>query len=267
MDLHRTVMLRAQYRIRAELCRLRGLRARDAGDLRRLRQKELWYRGIPGELQWWRDWLPTEEGRAWQADVLDPERRIQDHVVAELIATLPGNVISILEVGAGPITHLGYTYPGRTIRITPVDPLAGEYAAMLRRAGVTAPVRSVKGDGEALLRQFKRDSFDLAWASNALDHCYDPILVIRNLLAVVKVGHPVVLRHYRNEGHAAEYEGMHQWNFDVRDNDLIVWANEVEHNVTKLLRGEARIDCMLEDSRRFGAFEHNEWVVCVLTRL
>jgi SAM-dependent methyltransferase len=265
MDLHR-MRLRVTCNVRAQLCRLRRRGARDAAESRRLLQKELWFRGIPAELDWWRDWLPTDEGRAWQADVLDPRRPIQDYVVAGIIDTLPGDTVTILEIGSGPITHLGYTHPGKDIRITPVDPLAAEYTALLKRSGVTAPVRSVNGDGEGLLRQFARDSFDLAWASNALDHCYDPVLVIRNLLAVVKVGHSVVLRHYRNEGVSAEYDGMHQWNFDHRDGDLIVWTGDTEQNVSLLLKDQARVECFLEDSTAFGAFVHNDWVVCVLTR-
>ena len=267
MDLHE-VSLRVRSRLRAEACRLLWrTRARDSEEARRLRQKELWYRGIPEELEWWRDWLPTEEGSAWLSDVLNPERPIQDHVVARLLAEIPDDPVSIIEVGSGPITHLGYTHPAKTVRITPVDPLAEEYAALLRRQGIRPPVWPVKGDGESLLGPFARQSFDLAWASNALDHCYDPLLVIRNLLALVKPGRSVVLRHYRNEGRHAHYEGMHQWNFDIQDGDLVIGTEAEEHNVSALLQGEARVESFLEDSRAFGAFEHNQWVVSVATRL
>ena len=119
--------------------------------------------------------------------------------------------------GAGPLTALGFRYPGKTLTIVPVDPLADEYDRLLRDAGLDPPIRTIRVAGEALLEHFGSRRFDIAYASNALDHSADPFTIISNMVAVVRPGGIVLLRHKRNEGESARYGGLHQWNFDVVD--------------------------------------------------
>ena len=60
---------------------------------------------------------------------------------------------------------------------------------------------------------------------NSLDHSADPFTIISNMVGLVRPGGIVLLRHKRNEGESARYGGLHQWNFDVVDDSLIVWNN------------------------------------------
>jgi SAM-dependent methyltransferase len=159
----------------------------------------------------------------------------------------PAEEVTILDVGAGPLTWLGYRYPGKKLTIVPVDPLADEYDRLLRNAGLEPPVRTIRVAGEALLEHFQPASFDIAYATNALDHSADPLTIISNMVTVVRPGGAVVLRHKRNEGQSARYSGLHQWNFDAVDEGLLLWNEAVEVNVGSALAGRATTAAWLED--------------------
>jgi SAM-dependent methyltransferase len=63
---------------------------------------------------------------------------------------------------------------------------------------VVPPVRTRRCDSERLLDMFEPDSFDVAYASNTLDHSYDPLRAIRQMIAVVRPGGIVLLQHFPN---------------------------------------------------------------------
>ncbi len=173
---------------------------------------------------------------------LDPETEIRDGVVREVLADRP-RTISILDVGAGPLTWLGYRYPGKTLTIVPVDPLADEYDRLLREASLEPPIRTIRVAGEGILEHFGAASFDIAYATNALDHSADPFTIIRTWSARPPGG-VVILRHKRNEGASARYSGLHAWNFDVVDGRLVLWneANQVDVGAALGLRaGDERL--------------------------
>ena len=177
--------------------------------------------GAPGTEQW-----------AWDREQrLDPTTEIRDPLVREELERLGGAEISILDVGAGPLTSLGYRYPGRTLTIVPVDPLADEYDRLLREAGLEPPIRTIGVAGEALVEWFGARRFDIAYATNSLDHSADPLAIIGNMVSLVRADGVVLLRHKRNEGESARYGGLHQWNFDAVDGGLRLWNDAVEIDV------------------------------------
>ncbi len=159
----------------------------------------------------------------------------------------PAEEISILDVRAGPVTKLGFRYPGKMLTIVAVDPLADEYEHLLRNAGLDPPIRTIRVAGEALLEHFGSHRFDIAYATNSLDHSADPFTIISNMVAVVRTGGIVLLRHKRNEGESARYGGLHQWNFAVVDDSLLVWNNAVEVNVGAALEGRALTTAWIEE--------------------
>jgi SAM-dependent methyltransferase len=206
--------------------------------------RRLWWRTRKSsEVDFWAGWLVGAPGtEQWASDRqsrLDPDTQIRDPLVRAELERIPADEISILDVGAGPVTWLGFRYPGKTLTIVPVDPLADEYERLLREAGLDPPVRTIRVAGEALLEHFGSRRFDIAYATNALDHSADPFTIISNMVAVVRPGGVVLLRHKRNEGEGARYGGLHQWNFDVLDDDLLLWNNAVEVNVGSALEGRA----------------------------
>jgi SAM-dependent methyltransferase len=203
----------------------------------------LWRTRRSSEVDFWAGWLVgapgTEEWKSDREARLDPNTQIVDPLVRAELERNPAEEISILDVGAGPVTKLGFRYPGKTLSIVAVDPLADEYEGLLRDAGLDPPVRTIGVAGEALLDHFGPRTFDIAYASNSLDHSADPFTIISNMVAVVRKGGVVLLRHKRNEGESARYGGLHQWNFDVVDDSLLVWNNAAEMNVGSALEGRA----------------------------
>jgi SAM-dependent methyltransferase len=206
--------------------------------------RRLWWRTrTSSEVDFWAGWLVGAPGtEQWASDRearLDPDTTIRDPLVRAELERNPAEEVSILDVGAGPVTWLGYLYPGKKLTIVPVDPLADEYDRLLRDAKLDPPIRTVRVAGEALAEHFGSRRFDIAYATNSLDHSADPFTIISNMAAVVRPGGVVLLRHKRNEGDSAQYGGLHQWNFDVADDDLVVWNNAVRVNVGAALEGRA----------------------------
>jgi SAM-dependent methyltransferase len=199
----------------------------------------VWRARQKSEVDFWADWLvgaPGTEQWAWDREErLDPTTEIRDPLVREELERLASDEVSILDVGAGPLTSLGYRYPGRTVTIVPVDPLAGDYDRLLAEAGLEPPVRTAAVAGEDLVELFGRERFDIAYAANSLDHSADPLRIIANMVEVVRPGGVVLLRHKRNEGESARYGGLHQWNFDAADGRLRLWNDTVEIDVGEAL--------------------------------
>jgi SAM-dependent methyltransferase len=207
--------------------------------------RRLWWRtrGKRSELNFWAAWLvgaPGAEEWAYDRELrFEADTLIRDPLLRAELDRHPAQEISILDVGAGPVTRLGYRYPGKALRIVPVDPLAEAYARLLADANLVPPISTLAVAGEALVDQFGPRAFDIAYAVNSLDHSADPFTIISNMVAVLRAGGIVLLRHKRNEGESARYGGLHQWNFDVVEDNLIVWNNAVEVNVGSALEGRA----------------------------
>ncbi len=204
--------------------------------------KLLWQGGLSNEIAFWQRYLATEGGE-WPGDFqrrLSPDTPLQKFVIRHL-AQLPGSEFSILDVGAGPLTVLGKRWPGKRVRITPVDPLAAEYDRILASLGIVPMIRTLECEGEQLSSRFPPDSFDLVWSQNAVDHSYDPRLVIEQALTVVKNGGYVLLNHARNEGENEAYVGLHQWNFAMEDGAFVIWNPSMRIDMTRHLEPHAEV--------------------------
>jgi SAM-dependent methyltransferase len=189
----------------------------------------------------------TEQWASDREERFDPSTEIRDPVVRAELEANTDDEISILDVGAGPVTWLGFRYPGKRLTIVAVDPLADEYDRLLADAELDPPVRTIGVSGEALLEHFGSRRFDIAYASNALDHSADPLAIISNMVALVREGGVVLLRHKRNEGQQALYGGLHQWNFDARDDRLVLWNEAIEIDVGKALERRATASAWREE--------------------
>jgi SAM-dependent methyltransferase len=208
---------------------------------------EKWSNGLTSEVGFWRDWLQTKGGQ-WHDDYrarLDPKTLLK--VEVENAIRQPGSrAISILDVGAGPITCLGYVSEKFDIAITATDALADAYSLLLQEAGLTPPIRTQKCFAENLLQHFGSRRFHVCYSRNALDHSIDPRSAI---LAMVQLLHPdglMYLKVYKNEGEHARYDGLHSWNFDKDEkNNFILWRGPEKYNISEDIAHFA--DCALTD--------------------
>lgn len=181
--------------------------------------------GLEMEKRFWRRYVQTR-GSGWGLtldDRLDPEAPLTERLILDRLDGLPRE-LSILDVGAGPLTVLGKRIEGRTVHMTATDPLGDTYRELLAREGVVAPpVATLTCAGEDLLERFGPARFDVAYARNALDHARDPLTIIRNMIALTKPGGLVALRHNRREGERRQYTLLHAWNFDVTDEGPVLF--------------------------------------------
>jgi len=205
-----------------------------------------WEEGLPEELKFWNHAL-KDGGRNWvrseYVERMDPQFELQPELRA-LMDVPAGGVVRILDVGCGPLTRIGKVWPGRTLEIVPVDPLGAEYRDLLQRLGLVPPVWPQVGHGEKLTEIFPSNSFDLAYASNSLDHSYAPLLAIQQMFAVVKPGCVVYLWHFAHVGVQEGYGGLHQWNFDIVEGDLILTdGRKVRHSLAREFEGVGRVEC------------------------
>ena len=215
--------------------------------------KEAWQASIDGEVRFWEDWLATKGGR-WPGDYetrLDPDLPLQPEL-ADLIQADPGTTVRLLDVGAGPLTFLGRTSDRWTLEISAVDALGEQYDTILAAAGIVAPLRTQTCESERLTNLFSADAFDLVAARNTLDHSYDPIRAIEEMVTVARPGAALVLVHHRNTAEDEKYHGMHQWNFEVANHTLTVWRPGQRSDVSAALGGTARFETSWID----GTWEH-----------
>lgn len=224
----------------------------------------VWSRTFGSEVKYWAKWLAREGGEYHSQYVhrLDPTAELDDPLVTSTVEQIPAREISVLDVGAGPLTAMGKRYRGRHINVTAIDPLAHEYDRLLAEHGINPPVRTVYCPGEEISPRLGEDRFDIAYARNSVDHSADPLKVIREMVTAVRPGGVVLLRHFRCEAKNVHYYAIHQWNFDVEDGDLILSRPFRSYNVTHALASEARIRVWLERSS-----PHAPWVCAVVTKL
>jgi SAM-dependent methyltransferase len=226
------------------------------------RQFSAWFKGIDYELQFWNRFLETGGGE-WPDDFkrrLDPDLPVEDWIVNGMVID-DSRPLKVLDVGAGPLTTFGRRHKGVKIDITAVDPLAPFYAEIANRLSIERPTDTVQAFAEDLTAYFEVSSFDLVHCRNALDHSFDPMRGIEEMLAVTRVGGRVLLIHNTNEGETEGYLGFHQWNFDVENDHFIIWSKQSRIDVTKSVESYAEVTARCYESGRsclLSMTKHNE---------
>jgi SAM-dependent methyltransferase len=185
-----------------------------------------WQALTPEETAWWDTWLRTK-GDQWPDDFA---RRIDaaqplPPLIEELLAesgTPNGSRLRILDLGSGPLTNVGARSERYEVEVVPVDPLADEYNRLIDKYGIVAPNPTSAAEAERLDHRFPPHSFDLVWACNSLDHSHDPVLGLYQAFQVLKPGGHLILTFHRNEADHGGYEGLHNWNFDMRNGAFVI---------------------------------------------
>jgi SAM-dependent methyltransferase len=214
--------------------------------------KEKWLTGIDDEIAFWQQWADTRGGQ-WPQDYanrIDPGFPLQPHIARWLDPSAAR--VRILDVGAGPATYVGRRWEGHEVELVAVDALAERYDAALRFRDAL-PVRTLQCETERLTERFPEGSFDFVNARNTLDHSYDPLECIRQMLRVARPGGHVGLWHFADEAEREAYAGLHQWNFSVQGGDMAIWNRAERHSLRELARGLGTIVDIPAD----GAWEVN----------
>lgn len=183
--------------------------------------RRAWEAGVEQELEWWRRYLASggldqPEELAFR---LAAETELQLHIARHLPKAR--DRWSVLDCAAGPATTLGKLHRGTRLEITAVDALAARYDALLDELGLEPPVRSIECEVERLSERFEPDSFDLVYMRFALDHCYDPIAALRQMVRAARPGCCVLIEHYRDASQT-EYRGLRQWDLIPQEDNLLI---------------------------------------------
>lgn len=181
----------------------------------------------------------------------------------EVVKLLPQNKnqVEILDVGAGPLTYLGKVHEGLKINITAVDSLANEYDNLMKKYCIYPLIQTKKGDAEKLSEIFSRDSFDLVFARNCIDHSYSPEKAILEMIKVVKKNCYIFMKHYPNEAIAENYKGLHNWNFSTEKGDFIISSKNKNTNISQKYNNICRIVCTCNNDRT------GEWLNTIILKL
>ena len=206
-----------------------------------------WVDGVGDELRFWDSWL-AGRGLQWAEEYarrLDSEAPLVPRVAEAVRGVAEKGPFRVLDVGAGPITDLGYRLPGFDLSVDATDPLAPLYAALLARHGVAPPVATRFAPAEDLCLFVPEGGYDLVHCRNALDHSFDPLRGIEQMLAAARVGGAVLLRHFADEATPNGGHGLHRWNFALRDGGtrFVIWDRSGEVDVATALRCPCRVAC------------------------
>ncbi|MFZ2727425.1 MAG: methyltransferase domain-containing protein [Methylococcaceae bacterium] len=183
---------------------------------------DTWLSNIQEEVDFWRMWM-TSEKYAHLKDARLKNNKIVSQGIINLLGLSEGSQIKLLDVGSGPISTLGSEHDNFDIQLHPVDPLAEEYNKLLDELNLSQCPRIVKGTGESLKELFTENHFDFVNSANALDHSYNPLLCIQNMVHVCKPSGWVNIVTVQNEGQRQNYQGLHQWNFELQDDCVRLW--------------------------------------------
>jgi SAM-dependent methyltransferase len=198
--------------------------------------KNIWNEGTAEEIYFWDYWF-NDKGIHWPADYtfrLNPDTELQ----VELKIFLEGkNNVRILDVGAGPLTFLGKNFDGHPLMILAIDALAEDYDKLLDKHEIIPMIRTKKWDSEDL-DKLPEDygMFDLIVAQNTLDHSYDPVSAILFMPKLLKPGGVIWLKHYINEAERGKYNGLHQWNFYMENECLMIGSKDQVTNLTEYFK-------------------------------
>ena len=200
---------------------------------------QLYLNGLEGEVAFWKNWFHSQ-GSQWPDDYLArttvgvSPSEILIQTLQEIVSKKNLDSVEICDIGSGPISVAANVFSKSNFqggRLTLFDPLANFYAKFLSEAGLNLPT-PIFGLGETL--QCK-NTFDIIYARNSIDHSFDAPLAVLNLIDQVRVGGYCVFEHYENEALLENYDGIHHWNFEEIENDSWIWSPSTRINVSDLL--------------------------------
>ncbi len=216
-------------------------------------------KGLRQELLFWEKQLKNGEfqkSERFRSDIPLPDP-FHDFITHLLDIKLQGNTqVDVLDVGAGPVTVISPYYTRKyNLNVTAIDTIAAEYVQLLRKYNVSPPITTQKCDAENILDKFNRNSFDMVYAQNSIDHTSDPFIAIKSMIKVLKPGGVLGLMHIKDEAVREAYRGLHQWNFTKFDDSFYVTGRNSSINITY------EVQDMIELTTKTTVMDGIEWVL------
>lgn len=200
-----------------------------------------WLDGIQNELYFWDNYMRKHGGIYFYSyeDVINPQKKFA--LENDIPDNLLGRELNYIDVGSGPFSRCGFQTDKVRLKSTIVDPLAEAYKTMKTKYNINNEVNIQTGFVEFLDRYYPENTFDIVHMSNSLDHSFDPVWGIFQLLYICKIDGVVILRHSQNEAVNENYDGLHQWNLCVENDKFFIWRHNDRIDVTEMLGDYAEI--------------------------
>lgn len=209
-------------------------------------QLNRWLQGIYSEIGFWDRYI-REKGGVWkdgweQATVKNRVFELEDDIPEDKI----GQEYDFVDIGSGPFSRVGIATDKVKLNHCAVDPLAEVYKSLKKRNNLENGINLRTGFVELLDKEFSANSFDLIHMSNSLDHSFDALLGIYQLINICRIGGKIILRHRLDEAVYEKYEGFHQWNLyvDIESNIFMLWRADEKYIINDLFSEYVDIKCM-----------------------
>ena len=200
---------------------------------------QTWVSGIEGEAHFWKAYFETK-GLQWKDGYQAGISNDRPFSLEEYLENNAKETV-VIDVGSGPISSCGTKTNKTNLKICAVDPLSYIYKTLKEKYGIITGLSPDFCMVERLSEKFMSNSFDIVHMRNSLDHSFNAVFGIFQLLYICKIGGKVVLQHAKNEAENQNYSGFHQWNLCIENNSFIVWRQNVRYNVSSILSNFAEV--------------------------
>lgn len=200
-----------------------------------------WIEELYSEIEFWENYIKTKGAyNGYDTKIFDEfNDKNREFVFDDMLPSDEEERFRFIDVGSGAFSRCGRRTKKCNLEITCVDPLANLYEIMKKKYGINNGNVITRGFVELLNKQYEANSFDMVHMSNSLDHCFDPVYGIIQLINICKIGGKVILRHHENEAERGNYAGLHQWNLSLHNEEksFVIWNREKRIDICKHLGG------------------------------
>lgn len=203
-----------------------------------------WLGGLESEIAFWKRYMETE-GDIYYDTFKEHTRKNKNFTLEKHLSGMEEKrMIKFIDVGSGPFSRCGCISDKYNLLVDAVDPLAEIYNILKEKNDLDNGIKIKTGFVELLDKIYEPESYDIVHMSNSLDHSFDAVFGIYQLLNLCKIGGKVILRHAENEAERSEYGGLHQWNLSVHNEEdsFVIWRHGERYDIKKMLDGYADVE-------------------------
>ena len=207
-------------------------------------QSRMWLNNFMGEVEYWLNTVARGTGKLNDEYIecisndkfLGIDKNSEDN-----LEFIKGGEI-VLDIGCGLATKYGDRLNNnKNINLIPIDPLASFYNKINSKYANNNYKKCKFGMFEFMANLYNENYADLIIINNALDHCIDPFKSLLECIYILKVDGTIYMKHRRAEALFEKYTGLHKWNLDCYNKEFIIWNQENEVNVSKVLQNIVKV--------------------------
>ena len=173
--------------------------------------------------------------------------------------SLDSECISVLDVGSGPLSML--TWGTRLFKLVCADPLADAYKELHRKYGYKIEYDIVSVTGEKLYEKFEKETFDVVWSNNALDHSQVPSVMFSEMVNATKKNGYIIVSGSTKEGTRWSFNGLHKHDIYFYEGHLKCESLCDSNNLSKPIILDALPNIVIENTPKESLTISNWWSV------